>query len=80
MAWINIKTIPSGLRFLNIISGLVINCPSCEKKVINEKRKIKRKIIFKPISVHDSTFRSRGISGNMFVTLLASVMIKYVEL
>lgn len=77
MAWITIKATPNDLEFLKIVSALVINCPSCEEKKVpdgvNDKGKKKYKIIYTPVSVRNSTFRSRGVSGNMFMTLLAQI-------
>ena len=77
MAWISIKAIPNDLAFLKIVSALVINCPSCEEKQvpngINANGKKKHKTVYNPVSVRNSTFRSRGICGKMFVTILAQI-------
>lgn len=67
MAWLSVKSaIPSGdIVFDYIIESLLFNCPSCTKKAPkNGKNGDKGKTIYRPVSVRNNTFRSRGITGN----------------
>ena len=79
MVWINNNAIPKDLTFLEIISSLVINCPSCERKKVlcgkTAEGKKKYKTEYKPISMRNSTFRSRGINKSMFTTILSQIKI-----
>ncbi len=79
MPWVNIKKpIPTNNPvFQEIVSGLVFNCPSSteHKEKFGEypDGKTKYKRIYEPVSVRDSSFRRRGISNNLFVTIMAQI-------
>ena len=79
MSWVNVsKGIPSGdIKFLHIIEGLVFNCPSSiERKKKDGSYKngnTRNKIDYKPVSARNVSFRSRGIEGDLFITLLATI-------
>ncbi len=79
MPWVNVKrTIPTtNPTFQVIVCGLVFNCPSStERKVktgVNEEGRAQYKSTYKPVSVREVSFRRRGISGSLFVTILAQI-------
>ena len=77
MVWVKIKKTPNDMAFWNLVSGFVINCPSCRKKSISygtdEKGKKKHKTVYEPVSVRNSTFRSRGVSDHLLTTLLLQI-------
>ena len=79
MPWINIKKpIPTtDPIFQDIVCGLVFNCPSStEHKVkvgVNEQGKARYKSTYKSVSAREVSFRRRGISKSLFVTILAQI-------
>ena len=79
MPWVNLKKpIPvTNPIFQDIVSGLVFNCPSStERRVktgVNGKRKAQYKVSYTPVSARGVSFRRRGITKSLFVTILAQI-------
>jgi len=79
MAWVDVtkNILIADSTFQRIVSGLVFNCPSSiEHKVKDgfyENGKSKYKLVYKPVSARNSSFRNRGIEKNLFVTILAQI-------
>lgn len=79
MAWIDVSKVNSSsvTSSLHIIEGLVFNCPSSterkEKDDSYKNEKPRYKNVYKPVSARETSFRRRGINGNLLVTLLAQI-------
>ena len=79
MPWVNLKkSIPvTNPIFQDIVSGLVFNCPSStERRVktgVNGKGKAQYKVSYTPVSARGVSFRRRGITKSLFVTILAQI-------